>query len=93
MAEKDSDFTAFEIKTCVVQLGLTEEDDKYLEELTQHAVAQKMAALEQRDTENEIEKAESVKENWNGGKEVLPILDLIDLICCCKFTTYFSSCW
>jgi len=62
MAEKDPEFTAFEIKTCVVQLGLTEEDDEYLDELTQRAVTKELEALEQGDSDKkESEEKESDK--------------------------------
>lgn len=46
MASKDPEFKHFEIKECKLQLGLTEEDDDYLDELAQRGQALELADLE-----------------------------------------------
>ena len=43
MAAKDAGFTSFGVKTCPVQLGLSEEDDEYLEMLMDRGIAHQMA--------------------------------------------------
>lgn len=47
MAAKDAGFTQFEVKTCVVQMGLTEDDSKYLDELNEQSILREISHLEQ----------------------------------------------
>ena len=58
MSAKDADFTSFEVKTCPIQMGLTEEDDEYLDKLSQRAIEIEMEALEEEVVEDEKEVVE-----------------------------------